>query len=525
MRSQSPMIGATSDMNKNRILALCLLVCLALSGCGADKDEKAAQPIQITWYLRTDYLDLCNSLEGVKKIEEATGVDVIFQCPPDNSEDAYKMMVASGRLPDVIMWSHTNSAQRLFAEGVAIDLTDLIAQQAPNLSKIYTDRPELRREVESADGRLYYFPSINPMLTKEEIGRKSYNGMIIRSDWLEKLGMKAPNTIDEWYEVLSAFKKRDPNGNGIEDEIPFDGWGLPQFAPAFGVLRGMCVKRDGSVAFGPMEQEYKAYLETMAKWYAEGLIGSNALVPSDKWKDENIIGNLTGSFFGLDNAWRYYLPSLQEREPSAELQAMPWFMDEFGTRYTPRTEMAGHVHSIITFITPQCKNPEAAVRFIDYMYSEEGGSLMHWGIEGVTWEWSADGHKALTDYALSICEENYLNLYKYAIGHMSFPKYDGETVVLASYPEDQLIAEWTWADASTALIYPPYITLSAEDQKICEQIFSDVDTYMSDMEMRFITGVEPLSNFDGFVNSMKRMGIDKAVEIYRQYYREMMNRT
>lgn len=503
-------------MSQRSAFICLLIICLLLSGCTPAR--QASEPVQITWYLRTDYLDLCNNLEGIKKLEEATGVDVVFQAPPDNSEDAYKMMVASGRLPDVIMWQHTGSAQRLFSEGVAIDLTDLIAEYAPNLTRIFSERPELRREVENAEGRIYYFPSINPMLTKEEIGRKSYSGMIIRSDWLEKLGLQAPNTMEEWYEVLSAFQKRDPNGNGLEDEIPYDGWGLPQFAQAFGVLRGICVKRDGTVAFGPMEQEYKAYLETMAKWYAEGLFGNGALVPSEKWKDENIIGNITGSFFGLDNAWRYYLPALQEREPTAQLQAVPWMQDEFGTRYTPRTEMAGHVSSTITFITPQCKNPEAAVRFIDAMYSEEGSNLLHWGIEGVTWEWDADGNKKLTDYALTVCEDNYLTLYQYAIGHMSFPKYDGETVVLASYPEEQLIAEWTWADASTGLIYPPYITMSAEDQKICEQILSDTSAYLSDMEMRFITGAEPLSNFDSFVSNMQRMGIDRVVDIYTRYY-------
>ena len=148
---------------------LCLILALCLLGGCTTQQEKAKVPI--SWYLRTDDVDLYNSLKGIQVIEDATGVDVTFQSPPNNSEDAYKMMVISGNLPDVIMWNHDVSMDRMYAEGLIIDLTDLIAQYAPNLTRIYTERPELRKQVETADGKMYYFPSINPMQTVEEICR------------------------------------------------------------------------------------------------------------------------------------------------------------------------------------------------------------------------------------------------------------------------------------------------------------------------------------------------------------------
>ncbi|MBQ8616606.1 MAG: extracellular solute-binding protein [Clostridia bacterium] len=507
---------------KKRMLAFFMaLSCLLLTGCTQGREE---EKVQITWYMRTEDVDLYNMLEGVKKIEEATGVDVIFQSPPDNSADAYKMMVASGHLPDVIMWEYDVSTDRMYKEGTIIDLTDLIAEHAPNLMRIYTERPELRKEVETADGKLYYFPSINPLLTMEDICRKSYCGLIIRQDWLDKLGLEAPDTINDWYEVLTAFKNRDPNGNGYMDEIPFDGWGLPYFAPAFGVLNTFCVKPDGTVVFGPMEQEYKAYLETMNKWYAEGLLGSNCLIHSEDWKTENIVNDLTGSFAGLDNAWRYYLPPLQENVASAQLLAAGWPMNEAGVRYTPREEVAGHMASIVTVITSACKDPAAAVRFIDYMYSEEGSALLTWGVEGESYV-VENGKKKLTELALTPDpDKGWLKLYYYAIGHASFPKYDGENVVLASYPEDQLLAEMTWADASAGLIYPPGITMSIEDKTFCDQVMEDVNNYITEMEMKFITGEEPLSNYDAFVAQLERMGVNDALGIYRRQYDAYMAR-
>lgn len=509
-------------MKKRMLAAMLILALLLTAGCTHIPEK---EKVQITWYLRAEEEELYNNLRGVQVIEEATGVDVVFQVPPNNSEDAFKMMVASGKLPDVIMWDHSSAIDRMYHEGTVIDLTELIARYAPNLTKIYTERPELRRQVENAEGKLYYFPSINPMQTVEEIGRKSYAGLIIRDDWLDKLGLSVPNTIDEWYEVLSAFKTGDPNGNGFQDEIPFDGWGLPYFLPAFGVLNTFCVKLDGTVAYGPMEQEYKAYLETMHKWYAEGLLGSNCLIHSDAWKTENIVNGLTGAFTGLDNAWRYYLPSLQENtNPSASLKAVPWLIAADGVRYTPREDVASNMATIVTVITSACEDPVAAVKFIDYMYSEEGSNLLTWGIEGETYE-VVDGRKVLTEMALSLNEEKgWLKLYSYAIGHASFPKYDGETVVLASYPEEQLIAERTWADASTALVYPPYITLGEEAQAFCDDVMDDVNTYITEMEIKFITGEESLDNFDRFVAQLDKMGVSKALEIYREAYAAYMAR-
>ncbi len=505
---------------KRRILAACLaLMLIMMTGCAPKEAEKA----QISWYLRAEDAELYNHLKGILAIEAATGVDVVFECPPSNSEDAFKMMVASGKLPDIIMWQNSPGIARMYQEGTVIDLTELIAEYAPNLTRIYTERPELRKQVEASDGKLYYFPSINPMLTMEEIGRKSYMGLIIRDDWLNKLGLSVPDTINDWYEVLSAFKNRDPNGNGFQDEIPFDGWGLPYFLPAFGVLNTFCVKLDGAVAFGPMEPEYKAYLETMNKWYAEGLLGSNCLIHSEAWKTENIVNGQTGAFLGLDNAWRYYLPDLKENtNPSSSLAAVPWLTAADGVRYTPCTDVASNMSTTVTVITSDCQDPVSAIKFIDYMYSEEGSNLLTWGVEGESYK-VVDGKKVLTDLALSINEEKgWLRLYDYAIGHVSFPKYDGETVVLASYPEEQLIAERTWADASTALIYPPYITLDAEDQSYCDSVMDDVNNYITEMELKFITGEEPLTSFDAYVNQLDKMGIGKALEIYQNAYNRHM---
>ena len=97
-------------------------------------------------------------------------------------------------------------------------------------------------------------------------------------------------------------------------------------------------------------------------------------------------------------------------------------------------------------------------------------------------------------------------------------------MVLASYPEEQLVAERTWADASTALIYPPYINFSMKQQAYCDSLMDEMETYITEMSIKFITGEEQLTNFDAYVAQLTKMGIDNVLAIYRDAYVRYMEK-
>ncbi len=514
-------------MKRSALLVIGLLlggVSLISAGCQKGKeDDPGEKPITLTWYLRGDAERMSN-LRAIKEIEEQVGVKIEYLVPVGDAEDSFQMMLASGKLPDIIQWSYPTypskgSVNSVFLDNIALDLTPYIKEYAPNLSAIYQNRPEIYNEILTLDGKLLYFAAINPMLRQEEIARKANSGLIIRADWLESLGLQIPQTMEDWYETLSAFKKGDPNKNGQEDEIPFDGNGISNFVPAFGILEGICV-RDGKVIYGPMEQEYREYLECMRLWYLEGLIDKESLMAASYWREENIKGNITGSFSGLDNAWSAYLEALQEKEPNARLAAVPWPRGEDdNARYTGREEMATHLSREITIITNECEYPEKAVELIDFFYGEKGDTLLHWGVEGETYE-IVNGKKRLTEEALKVDPESgrCMLVWNYAIPYQGFPKYNGEEVVHQLYTEEWLEAELVWAECDTSLIYPPTIIMSEKELKIVNEHLKEIKPYAANMKVQFITDTEPLNNYDNYVKTLQKLGINEVLEIYQRNY-------
>ena len=269
------------------LLALTMLLALAAPAL--------AENPTVTYYVRGGTAQyepyLYETLVGLQKIQEMAGVDIDWTVVCGNGDEIkaqYVAMMASGNYPDIIQWQHNNSlgyvggVAQMYADGIIIELNDVIDQYMPNYKKLLEENPQVAKTLMDDEGRYLYFTPINPLVTDLEKASVTWWGLMMRKDWLENVGMEAPTTIDEWYEVLTAFKTQDPNGNGFPDEIPFDGWGLPYFLPAFGVMNTFCIKRDGTVAYGPMEPEYKAYV---CNRYASG--GKNAC--SSHYINQNLI--------------------------------------------------------------------------------------------------------------------------------------------------------------------------------------------------------------------------------------------
>lgn len=539
-------------MKKFLSLVLALAMVLAVAAPALAEDVPT-----VTYYVRGGTAAyepyIYPGLVGLLKIQDMAGVKIDWTvvCGSGDEINAqYLAMMASGNYPDIIQWQHNNDytggVAQLYADKIIIRLNDVIDQYMPNYKKLLEENPQVAKTLMDDQGNYLYFTVINPLNSDLEKVAVTWWGLMMRQDWLDNVGMDAPTTIDEWYEVLTAFKEGDPNGNGEMDEIPFDAGsaGLNLFMPAFGFQNGVYIDPDtGNVAYGQYGEKYKAYLETMAKWYAEGLIqnvfADETGAPAAS-SDPNIYADLAGSWKGLSNYWEQRLPQVLTKNPNADFVAVQWpkyvanetkfFADDYGMGYGDR---------YTAVISVDCKNVEAAARLIDQMYTEEGTNCTTWGtIEGdpINPEWThghgtytvdENGVKHETEWANQMTENFYdgafANKYRYAMSHVSFPRWGAADYLAATREQRYVDSAMLWASASNALEYPAAITLSTEAQKAVAEI-ENMGTYISEMNYKFITGAEPLTNYDTYMDTLQKMGIENLIALYQEAYDNFMSR-
>ena len=536
------------------MLALVMLLCMCGAALAADKVSYTLLPFSNSVYEPYIY----EGLVGMLKVQKMADVEIEWQ-PILGSRDEqpalYLAMLASGNYPDVIQAQHNNmyagGVSQLFADGIIIELNDVIDKYMPNYKALLEAHPEVAKTLKDDQGRYLYFTVINPGSTPDERVAFTWYGLQGRKDWMEAVGIEEmPTTIDGWYDMLVAFRDLDPNGNGEQDEIPFDGGasGYTYFMPAYDILNGAYINPEtGKVGIGEYTQNYKAFLETMNKWYAEGLVKDiwkdDGTLAGDEEKDANIYADLAGSWKGLSNYWEQRLPQVLEKNPDADFIAFPWIVDANGVAYGTDYNFS-YGDRFTTVITVDCKNVEAAARLIDTMFTEEGTNCTTWGIEqgddiltipetawcqgNGTYTVDENGVKHETEWANLMTENFYdgafANKYRYAMSHVSFPRWGAGDYLAATREPNYVASAKLWGEASNALEYPAAIVLSVDAQKAAAPQLDEINAYINDMTKKFITGEEPLTNFDGYMDQLQKMGIEDLIAAYQAAYDRFMAR-
>lgn len=243
------------------------------------------------------YKDMGESPFG-KGLMENTGVDITFLHPPTGGQnEQFNLLVADGDLPDVMEYHWQNypgGPEKAISDGVIVSLNDIIDQYCPNLKAYLDANPEIARQCRTDDGNYYAFPFI-----RGDEALCVTEGLLIRQDWLDELGLEIPTTIDEWHTVLTAFKEKEGatapfcyewTTGSLTDNNPF--------AYAYDTKRGFYVGEDGKSHYGAAEQNYKEYLQTMHDWYAEGLLDPDMMTSSYETVSAKVSNGNAGASFG-----------------------------------------------------------------------------------------------------------------------------------------------------------------------------------------------------------------------------------
>lgn len=449
-----------------------------------------------------------NESEMYKELEKRTGVHVDFIHPAEGQElEQFNILVNSKELPDVIQTyagEYKGGIDKAIEDGVYLRLNELIDKYAPNYKKLLENDPELARQVTTDKGNIYTFP-----IVREDKDEPAWWGPVVRKDWLDELGLKEPATIDEWYNVLKQFKeKKNAQAPLIISKKGIDPYGTIVSAFDIGPY---FYKKNNVVKYGPMEANFKEYLTTMNKWYNEGLIDKDFATRDKKSRESVITSGKAGAFLTEYALVDQYAAAIKGTDPKAVFAptVQPSLKPGENVNYRVVNDANGGYEAVIT---TACKNPEEVVKWFDYAYGKEGYMLFNYGIEGTSYT-MVDGKPKFTDIMTknpdgldfwAVCNKYKLEVGPYLRDYKAVPEF-------TSFDKDAM-NKWTKAGAD--YVIPP-VTLTPEENERYSEIMGDIDTYRDEMVLKFITGKEPISKFDSYVEQLKKMKIEEAIKIYQ----------
>lgn len=451
-----------------------------------------------------------SEIAAYKEIESKTGIKIEFLHPAQGQEkEQFQLLIASGEHPDIIegiQGYYPGGGSKALQDGVVVDLQPIMSEYAPNYERIRNKNDLDRKMTMTDEGTIFAIECI------EKKTEEPFWGPMIRTDWLSELGLERPETIDDWYNVLKAFKEEKGataplmlGKNGIESS----------FVGAFGIGPSFYKDAEDKVQYGPMQEGFKTYLETLNKWYQEGLI--DAEFPTRDYDMQTTMftngssGAVCDYLFPIDT----YMKLAKGSNPTYEIAATQHPSLNKGEPadygYWPT-----NVKGVYASVTEACKNQELALQWLDNAYySEEGSMLMNWGVEGVSYE-LVEGNPQFTDEVINNPDYPYdLVCWKYK-RHVG-PYYRDWSAAMPF--SDQLKeAGKLWGVAEMTLNLPEGISLTPEESAEFSTIMSDINTYKEIMVVKFITGTEPLSKFDEFTAQIKSLNIDRAIAIQQAAY-------
>lgn len=476
------------------------------------------EPKEFTVFLNFNNMPFDSNWQVWQEAAKRTNISLkgTISLSNSNEEEAFNLMMSSGNLADIIGYVDASSLEKLGRDGGMIPLNDLIKEHAPNIQKVLDEDARFRQTAYSLDGNIYQIPK------NQEL--KAAEFWWIRQDWLDKLNLKAPTTVDELHDVLYAFRNEDPNGNGLKDEIPlFDraGWKQPDEYLYLWDTSLEFYPRDGKMKYEPLEENFKTGVSNMIKWYQEGLIDPEIFTRGASSRDTLLGGDLGGCTHDWVSTANYN-STLQETIPGFQMAAIAPPADQNGVV----KERVSRYPGVGWGISSQCKDPVTVIKFMDYFFTEEGSDLMNWGIEGDTFTRDADGSKHFTDTVLQseLTPIGYLRSIgaQYRIGMCQDGDYEYATMKEDGIEANKLYnGHDEWFDDSL----PPYLDgkmalkYTSDDEAEYKNIMASIKPYVDEKFQSWILGVNDFdSEYDIFIKELKARGIDRALEINQKAY-------
>lgn len=457
-----------------------------------------------------------NDNEFYQEMERRTGVHLEMEMVSSaDYQTNFNLMIASGTLADLIYVGASYYAEGVDAaidDGYFLDLTDLVDEYMPNYQKVRTSDIQYELLSTTDSGRL------GAVYELRQSKQGPWLGLWIRQDWLDDLNLETPVTFDDYHEVLTAFKNEKGataplilNFSGSDGEFGTMSGGL-------NVLNSWQLDETDKVNFGPYMDAWKEYVTIMNQWYNEGLIDPDFMATDERTADmAKVVTGASGLFAAL-----YTMPSVYEAaSEDSNMNLAPVNPPVKNEGDEIHIRLRDSYTSGNTAISADCENPEVAMRWLDYLFTEEGALLANYGIEGDTFEFNEEGEPEFTDKILN--NENGWTMTQtmasYLCPSAGIANWSDWTRELAGVPEKDQACYDVWSEADDTWRLPSSVTLTQDESTERAALYADISTTVKEQTAQFISGALDIeSNWDAYIASLESSGIERAIEITQAAY-------
>lgn len=459
-----------------------------------------------------------NTMTVVKNWEKQTNIHVEWENLPETVfQEKKNLILAGGDLPDAFFNTGLTDSEiaTYSASGALLPLEGLIEKNAPNLSKLLTDRPDIKAAITSSDGHIYSLPSV------EELGLVQFpNELAINTAWLDKLDIPMPKTIDEFHDALVAFKEKDASGTGKTIPLSFmPGSWCGDIVDLIAALGGIPdnadhrIVQDGKVIYTPTQEGYKKAIQALHEWYKEGLIDPESFSQDDKAylaKGKAATENL-GAF-----VW-WEIPEMVGAERADDYALVPVLEGVDGKRIASQSNNQEIARGAFA-ITNSNKYPAATMRWADNLYDPLQSAQANWGPIGETLKKDDNGLLVQIPATEGTSEGERRQLVAPS-GPKANTAENFKTVV-APEPraaERQKIVNEHYKPFAGNDGFPP-VALSNEELQQISTIEADSASLVEQQVAKWIVSGGIEQEWDGYVAQLQNVGVDKMIEVYQQAY-------
>jgi ABC-type glycerol-3-phosphate transport system substrate-binding protein len=509
-------------MKKMIVVSLAMFLILGgLLGCASSESKQAADAVSATngnkqddgnEKLTINMMD--SSAKGggwpekapvIDKLNEALNIDLKIQwVPGDNYTEKLNVLAASNSFPDVYILPDIDLYRKWQDKGLFLDVKPYLDKYS-NLKKYLS---ESEYQILNPKGKYYGFP-YNLVEARDSL--------MIRQDWLDKLHLKAPRTVDELYEVAKAFARNDPDGNGKADTVGLTfavgqqgGFGnMAYLQGAFGLANGWKAVGGKLIPWQAQTKELKQLMAFLNKAYNEGVLDKDFIVNKGQDPIFKLYSGKVGiQYINANNLGPVVRPTFKQANPNGVLIQLTPPKGPTGLQAT--TTNTSGLKKIVINAKIDKKKQQRILKMLDYMLSDEGYKLIKNGIEGVHYKKAGDKYEKLPAYDKDrpyLLSTWFFRRDDPGIQIHLWDDQDYAKEVSTMIKENE---KYKWVDAGAGL-----------ESQTATEISADLDTKLTKALVEVIVGKQPLDSIDKAVSDWKSKGGDKIIAEMNAAYAKM----